>query len=213
MTGKFIVLEGIDGSGKSTVSQQLYQEFLNNNSKAVDRNSEAVLLCEPTKNGPYTKEIRNILGSEVSKKEDINITLKDLFLKDRLWNINNQVKPSLKEGKVVIQDRYYYSTAAYQGKNIAEVSEIIQQYRNIPEVINPDLVIFLEIDPEVALKRVSNRNKKIEIFEKIESLKRINQHYDFIWKEFGSFINCVKVNTDGSLPDIIDTIQHHIRVL
>jgi dTMP kinase len=101
-----------------------------------------------------------------------------LFQKDREENIRNNIKPSLLKKKVVILDRYYFSTIAYQGaKGISE-----QRIRDMNEafVVKPDLIFILDIDERNGLRRIANRKKKDKLFECEEYLAEVRKKF----KEF-----------------------------
>ena len=101
--GLFIVIEGIDGTGKSTQSKRLAEWFRS-------RGREVVLSREPT-DGPWGKKLReSATTGRLSAEEEL-----ECFLNDRREHVEMSIKPALAEGKVVILDRYYFSTMAYQG--------------------------------------------------------------------------------------------------
>ncbi|HDN83378.1 MAG TPA: dTMP kinase [Candidatus Altiarchaeales archaeon] len=155
----FIVLEGIDGSGKSTHSK-LLGDFLR------ERGYNVLLTSEPT-NGKIGMLIREILAGK--EKVDPK-TLALLFTADRYEHIEKEIEPALKENKIVISERYYHSTIAYQSAQGVEKEWLFQLNRF---AIKPDLVIVLDLKPEVALKRVKSR----EIFEKEGFLRKVREHY------------------------------------
>ncbi|HNH07452.1 MAG TPA: dTMP kinase, partial [Leptospiraceae bacterium] len=106
----FIVIEGIDGSGKSTLSKSLFSE--------LSRNMECCLFSEPTQFETGLK-IRKHLKGEISlSKAD----LISEFLEDRKLSIERNIQPSLSQGKNVILDRYFYSMAAYQSDSSTSAS-------------------------------------------------------------------------------------------
>ncbi|MFH1841540.1 MAG: dTMP kinase, partial [Candidatus Nealsonbacteria bacterium] len=103
LKGKFIVFEGLDGSGQTTQAN-LLKDFLE------EKGKEVVLTKEPTKNSEAGRRIREILD----EKEKLDpIDLQRLFIQDRREHLDNLIIPSLKEGKTVISDRYFFSTIAF----------------------------------------------------------------------------------------------------
>jgi len=162
----FIVFEGIDGSGKTTLSEMLYKFFLENGISSVKDQ-------EPT-DGQWGKKIRNLLKNEAANANE----LLELFIKDREDDVANTILPSMQSGKIIIMDRYYFSNAAYQGAMGISPDFIIEKNREkkFPE---PDRVYLIDIDPETALKRITNRNNgiKTEIFEKKYFLKKVRDIY------------------------------------
>ncbi|MFH0976456.1 MAG: dTMP kinase [Spirochaetota bacterium] len=161
----FILFEGIDGSGKTTLSELLFEFF---KKKGVP----AEFGHEPTE-GVYGKEIRSLLQKEHAGDAD---DLLKLFLLDREDDAKKNILPSLKAGKAIVMDRYYFSNAAYQGAMGISPESIITENRkrNFPE---PDRVYLVDIDPEVAVKRIAGRNNKTEIFEKKDFLKNVREIY------------------------------------
>ncbi len=178
--GVLIVFEGIDGAGKSTQAHLLLKEL---NSKRI----EAVYLREPSdsKWGRQIKEKALQAGSLTPEEELL------LFQKDRKENVRNNIKPALQKKNVVILDRYYYSTIAYQGaKGISE-----QRIREMNEsfVVQPDLVFILDIDEKKGLKRISNRKKKDMLFESPEYLENVR-------RRFKSFNGDNIIHVDATMP-------------
>ncbi len=157
--GKFIVLEGADGSGKSTHAR-LLSEHLKGCGMGV------VVTQEPTK-GFIGQAIRMILSGKIKVSPE---TLTLLFTADRAEHVDKVIKPALEEGKVVISDRYYYSTVAYQSVQGVNEQWISQLNSFVPD---PDLVIVLEVASEKALARMSHREK--EVFEVLNFQKKVQQ--------------------------------------
>lgn len=189
--GFFIVFEGLDGSGKTTQAA-LLKEFL------VKRGYDAILLREPTE-GPSGKKIKRLLSDGrkgVSPQEELN-----LFIEDRKENIDTNIIPAMKNNKVIIQDRYYFSTIAYQGALGIEPQQI--KTMNEAFAIKPDLVFYLEIKPGLGLKRIEvGRKEKRDAFEKEHYLVKVKEIFDSFNDPFIKKIN-------GSLP--LDSIQKDIN--
>lgn len=167
--GYFVVLEGIDGTGKSTLARALGEAI---QAKGI----EAVVSFEPTR-GPHGLEIRRLAteGREgVSAEEEIA-----LFVADRKEHLRDLVLPSLEAGKVVILDRYYYSTMAYQGAKGADPAAIEREHRSFaPE---PDLLIILELDVPTALERVqASRGDEPDHFEGKDYLGKVAEIFDTV---------------------------------
>ena len=189
--GFFIVFEGLDGSGKSTQAF-LLKEFL------CQEGYDAILLREPTE-GAWGKKIRDLLSNGrkgISPKEELN-----LFIEDRKENIKKNILPAMKENKIVVQDRYYFSSIAYQGAIGLKPQEI--RAMNEAFALKPDLVFYLEIKPALGLKRIeANRQGKRESFEKEPYLIKVKKIFDSFRDPFIKKIN-------GSLP--LDSIQKNIN--
>jgi len=157
--GKLIVLEGADGTGKSTHARLLSEHLL-------ARGYNTVITEEPTK-GEIGGFIRKILSG--SKKVSPE-TLALLFTADRAEHIENVIKPAIDSGKIVITDRYYYSTIAYQSvqglsqKWLSEINSF---------AVDPDIVIVLEIESQEALNRMNRETK--EVFEYLDFQKKVQK--------------------------------------
>ncbi|MDH5720435.1 MAG: dTMP kinase [Spirochaetia bacterium] len=175
---RFIVLEGIDGSGKSTLAENIKKHF--------SKNHFCIKLSEPTELNLWGRELRKILKSKASLNEKLSLKLRRLFKKDRLWDIKNRIKPALQENKIVILDRYYFSTAAYQGENQKEADEIMREYTEDNRILQPDCVLYLKIKPEYTLKRMAKRNEAEEIFEHKEALQKIFERYEYIVSNYAN---------------------------
>ena len=156
-----IAIEGIDGAGKTTLTKFLEKEL-------KKRGYDVITLKEPT-DSEYGKKIKEIL-----KTRNINpLKELELFIKDREYNVKNNVIPALKSGKIVLMDRYYYSTIAYQGALGIDVEYIKKLNEKFPK---PDLVIILDVKPEIGLQRIKNK-RKLDRFEDLEYLKRVREVY------------------------------------
>ena len=156
--GLFIVLEGIDGTGKSTQARRLGERF-------TAEGREVVLSREPT-DGPWGAKVRESGGSgRMSPQEEL-----ECFIKDRRQHVEELIAPSLAAGKVVILDRYYFSTMAYQGARGFDYDEIRRMNETFAPV--PDLLLILDLDVDRALQRIGARGDTANEFEKRESLQR-----------------------------------------
>src|SRR5512135_2316257 len=147
--GRLIVFEGIDGSGKTTQARSLLRRLRR-------RGHKAVFFREPTR-GRWGREIKRHArraGSLTPEEELL------LFVKDRRENVTRNLKPALAAGKVVVLDRYYFSTIAYQGAKGIDVRRIRRM--NEAFAIRPDLVIILDVDAAAGLARIAGRKSRDE---------------------------------------------------
>ena len=163
----FIVLEGIDGCGKTTQARLLY-EWLR------DEKYNVLLTAEPTDNriGQFIKEI--LSSEEILNPETLSL----LFTADRHEHIKQEIEPALKENKIVISERYYYSTIAYQAAQGVD-KEWLKEINSFAMKMKPDLTIFLDIKPELATPKIREKDKKFrEIMESAYKKYRDSQkHY------------------------------------
>jgi dTMP kinase len=161
----FFVFEGIDGSGKTTLSKLLLSILL-------DHGYEVVWYREPS-DSEWGTRIRDLSRNKESipPSEELN-----LFMLDREWDVKNNILPAMAENKIVILDRYYYSTACYQGARGLEGEEILRENkRRFPR---PNLVYLIDCDVKTALARISeNREFTAPLFEKEEFLTRVRNNY------------------------------------
>ena len=166
MRGRFIVFEGIDGAGKTTQAKLLAQ-------KLESLGKSVYLTAEPT-DLESGRELRKILGGE-KKKTDCELAL--LFTLDRIaHNIDKEkgINAMLDAGYNVICDRYYYSSLAYQGP-VTSYEWVKSLNLNCPDILHPDICIFLDLTPEQSLERISKGREKLEIFEKLATLTRVRE--------------------------------------
>ena len=168
-TGVFAVLEGIDGSGKSTTALELSRRL-------EERSLQTVVLREPTEKTDASREIRRILRTVQSVDAAVSRELLDLFLIDRLWDLKHQIIPALKAGKIVLLDRYFLSTAAYQSANTTDVQAIMLSYLGDDRIRMPDILIHLTLPVEAALMRLEER-RQLDVFETETRLNLIAHNY------------------------------------
>ena len=157
-----INLEGIDGCGKSTQSQFLMEKFESDNEKTI-------LLKEPT-NGKYGQMLWNMLSGKIEATTE---EILELFVLDRKEHVNKKIKPALNEGKIVLMDRYYYSTMAYQAAAGIDVSRIRKDNEFAPK---PDIVLIFDLPADLAMKRVRSHSVA-DVFEKEEHLEKVRKAY------------------------------------
>lgn len=155
--GFLVAIEGIDGAGKTTIAALLAQY-------CGERGILCLLSKEPT-GLSYGQQMRESAKSgRLSAEEEL-----DFFLKDRIEHHKRAVGPALEHGGIVILDRYYWSTAAYQGARGLSPGDICDM--NEAVVPKPDLVLLLDVAPEVGLGRIRSRGDTPNDFEKLDALK------------------------------------------
>lgn len=165
--GKFIVLEGIDGSGKSTHAVLLKERL-------EQEGYRVFLTCEPTE-GEAGRLLRRCLTGEADLPEQ---AIAGLFMTDRIDHILNAetgLLSHLAKGEIVLCDRYYFSSFAYNSL-YAPMDWVIAINRIARETLRPDLTVFLDILPESFLSRIESRGKK-ERYEKADLLRRVRENY------------------------------------
>lgn len=185
----FIAFEGIDGSGKST-----QVTLLADNLKKAGH--QVYVTAEPTDN-PTGLLIRNIFSH---KMEADHRTLAGLFVADRLdhlLNKKNGILKKLDEGYTVITDRYYFSSYAYQGTHMP-MDWVIEANSLSAGLLRPDLNVYIDLEPEISIQRLSRGRNSTELYETMDNLKNVREKY------FESFHRLrLKENifiTDGNRP-------------
>jgi dTMP kinase len=168
--GFLVAIEGIDGSGKTTQAR-LLARFCSENRLSH------VLSKEPTR-GKYGELIRDsAIRGRLSVEEEI-----DILLKDRREHVENVINPALRGEKIVILDRYYFSTAAYQGAHGADPEFILGTSEAFAP--QPDLLIVLDIPPGTGLERIRERGDEPNKFESVESLERARAIFNCIDRSY-----------------------------
>jgi len=157
-----INLEGIDGCGKSTQCKLLMEKF-------QKENENVVILKEPT-DGKYGKKLWEMLKGQ---REATTEEILDLFVKDRREHVNEKIKPALDDGKIVLMDRYYYSTIAYQAAAGIDVERIRKDNEFAPK---PDIVLIFDLPVDLAMERVRGHSVA-DAFEKEEHLEKVREAY------------------------------------
>ncbi len=194
---KFIVFEGIDGSGKSTISNLLFEK-LNSQFGNIYRTSE------PT-DSPVGSVIRNILNKRIISDEK---TIGALFLADRLDHIQNPVSGILHyldKGINVICDRYYYSSYAYHVPSFS-MDWLINANKICADLLRPDIVFFLDISVEESMKRLHKSRQFHDLFETKEKMSQVRENYIRAIKREGEKDNVVIIDGHKSVKEIIDEV-------
>lgn len=159
--GILIVFEGIDGSGKST---QLRRTAALLRARGLD----ILETGEPTK-GLWGRKIREMARTTDRVPRETELAW---FIKDRREHMRDVVGPALAAGRVVLCDRSYFSTVAYQGARGFDPATLLADSQ--AEFGRPDLVLFFDIDPEDGLARVAARGGEVEpVFEELNYLERV----------------------------------------
>ena len=162
MIGVLVNLEGIDGCGKSTQSTLLLE-------KLEGEGEKVIILKEPTKR-PHGQKLWDMLHG---KRKATNEEILELFVLDRKQHVEEKIEPALDSGAVVLMDRYYYSSMAYQVAGGIDVEEIREKHEFAPK---PDVVLIFDLPVSVALERVKGHSDADE-FEKEEHLEKVREAY------------------------------------
>lgn len=202
--GKFIVFEGIDGSGKS--SQVLILK------KRLEADGYKVhTTFEPTDN-PIGTMIRGVLKGEESAD---NRTIAALFAADRLHHLLNEqdgILKKLNEGYIVLCDRYYFSSYAYHSVHM-DMDWVIEINKKSAELLRPDLNIFIDVSPEMAMQRIQKNRTATELYETMDMLKNVCSNYQIAFEKMKNTEKIIRITGDDTLEAIGDVIQKEVSLL
>ncbi|MFH2028863.1 MAG: dTMP kinase [Nanoarchaeota archaeon] len=200
MKSIFIVLDGLDGSGKGEMTKRL-------NDYLAKKGLKVLVTREPT-DGKYGKEIRNILRQEKDPRSGAEKCL-DLFVKDRKEHLVQDIEPFLKEENgVVICDRYYYSTIAFQQTQGIDVEDLIIKNMGFR---TPDIAFILDLPVEMALERIDKRGEAKEKFEEISFMKELRQNFLNLKKSIADNINIIDASKTKDV--VFDQIKKELDKL
>ena len=204
--GKLIVLEGLDASGKTTQVKLLAEEL-------IKRGKKIYLTKNPTREGEIGNLIHRILQREVKIPP---VAIQYLYTADRETQ-QEEIKEHLKNGEIVIMDRYFWSSVPYgladlkdlslekDAKIIAVAQSLLSQYHKF---IIPDYTFYLSIGVDEAMQRLGKMSKIKEIYEEKEVIERVKMGYDWLLKEFKNEITVI--NGEQDMNRITEEILNHI---
>jgi len=158
--GAFICIEGIDGSGKTTQARRLVKNLRR-------RGVDAVYTTEPT-SGRVGKLIRRYV---LDRKKRVPIIVEALlFAADRVEHVETEIKPALDKGKVVVCDRYVYSTLAYQGAAGLDLEWIghINKF-----ALKPNIALFIDTPVDVVVKRLKRKKTVMETSQNLQKVRKV----------------------------------------
>jgi len=193
--GLLIAVEGIDGAGKTTVAATLAQWC-----------GERGMLCALSKEPTSLRSGLRLRESAASGRLTLEQEL-ELFHQDREEHAARSIRPALEECAIVILDRYYWSTAAYQGARGADVGAVLEfNEQNFPV---PDLVLLLDLPVESGQRRIRVRGDQPNAFELAESLEKARQ----IFLDLPAKSSARSIKVDASRPwrDVSKECLHHFQ--
>jgi dTMP kinase len=192
----FIVFEGIDGSGKTTLSKKLAEFLLSKGIKAVWTRE------------PYSETIRELLKTkELSPWGETY-----LFLADRDLHLRELVKPFLEKGFAVVSDRFYLSTLAYQGFGRGlDLGRLREMNDFVTGGFKPDLTFVLDLEPEEALKRIKKSGRKTDRFEDSEFLRRVREGFLKLAEEEGAVVLDASKSFFELFGEVLEVIDRLFR--
>lgn len=200
--GKFIVFEGIDGSGKSTqirlLSERLKKEGF-----------PCYTTMEPT-DGPIGSLIHQIM---IGRMKTDNKVIASLFAADRLDHLLNETDglvAKIEAGTIVISDRYYLSSYAYHSVDMP-MEQVIAMNAPSKDMLRPELHIFVDIDPDTAVARIAANRQHTELFEKKSRLAKTRECYMNVIKKLQDEENIVIIDGTQSIEEIAEEVWLNVK--
>ena len=193
---KFIVFEGIDGCGKGTQLNKV-ASYLFKKSKEID----LYITREPTRD---FKQIREKLAKDTDAKSTPE-WYAEMFVKDRINHINNYIQPALNNNKLVLCDRYKYSTLAYQHTQGMDIKQLQEMHKGL---LIPDLTFIFDCPAEIAFER-RKADGATEVFDKdIKFQEELRQNYLKLKDD-----NIIIIDATKSIEQVYQEIIKHIDAL
>lgn len=205
--GRYIAIEGIDGSGKTTQVEKLAGYF-------KKQGKEVVKTREPRKVGLVGDIVQQLL---TGKLHIPSVGLQYLFSTDRVLHHEEVIEPALKEGKIVISDRCFWSAVVYGildrvGEYDREAADFLLISQSIlsmyHQFIVPDYTFLLKVTLDSAIARIHEKDDVKEIYEDKEKLRKVNEGYDWLAKEFPDEITVV--DAEGSVEEVTQRLVSSI---
>lgn len=201
--GKFIVFDGLDGSGKGVQAKKLHNYLFDK-----DKKNHVLLTREPYYS-EYYEEIRKILKESKNPRDNAE-RLAELFVADRKEHIKI-LKPDLKEGVHVVCDRYKYSTLAYQQTQGVPLEKLIKMHDG---VLIPDLILIVDVPAEVAMKRIAEdagREYK-EVFEDLAFQEQLRKNFLALPKQFPEE-RIIVIDGNRSVLEVFESVKQEVDKL
>lgn len=198
--GKFIVFEGGDGSGKSTILDMVYEYLIQSNIDCIKTREPGGI--------KISEDIREIILDTKNTKMDSR-TEALLYAAARRQHLVEKVIPEINKGTIVLCDRFIYSSLAYQGyaRNIG-IDDIYQINKFAVDEYMPDLNILFDLSPEIGLERI-NKNKSREInrldLEKMDFHNKVRNGYLKLYEENKD--KFIKVNAEKSIEEVFNDVK------
>ena len=198
MMPRFIVLEGLDGSGKSTQIGLL------------SRHMSGLGLAHITTREPSDGVIGTLVRKSLSHNPLQNETLALLFAADRYQHVHDVVNPALSQGKHVLCDRYYYSNLTYQANEPESVARIMSYNQVVMANHQPDAVFFLDVCPEECMRRISERSQETALYENLTRLQDDRERFLRAFGIMNDNVTILDCNTTSE-SQIFEQLWLHIE--
>ncbi len=198
--GKFIAFEGGEGSGKSTILEMVYNYLIENNIDCIKTREPGGI--------KISEDIRNIILDKNNTQMDAK-TEALLYAAARRQHLVEKVIKELEKGKIVLCDRFLYSSLAYQGyARGLGIEEIYNINKFAIDEYMPDLNLFFDVSPEVGLARI-NRNKDREVnrldLEKMDFHHKVREGYTKLYEANKEFF--IKIDAEKSIDEVFESVK------
>jgi dTMP kinase len=207
MSGKFIVFDGLPGSGKGTMIKKTF-EYLYDKSKDFDN----ILLTDEPTNGPYGKKVRELFKIQKSP-DDLKEEIFKAFVDDRDWHIKEIIKPLLAKNFLIIGDRYKYSSIVYQTAQGNDFEKVFNAHKDFH---SPDLIFILDLPPSVGKERMntdsSTKRRETDNFREVEFISKLREGYINLPKQLPNE-NIKIIDASKSKEEVFNQIKKHLDEL
>lgn len=195
--GRFVVFEGIDGAGKTTQVELLSRRL-------ASEGTPVFSTCEPT-DGPVGRLIRQMLSGALPADQR---TIASLFAADRTEHLTDPetgIRKMVETGTVVVCDRYYFSSYAYHSRYM-DMEWVIQANRLNADILKPDITLFIDVDPQICLKRLQTTRKHLEIYEKIDIMTQVRANYLAAFHRLDNQERVAVIDGNDSVQNIAEAV-------
>jgi dTMP kinase len=197
-SGQFIVFEGLDGAGGQTQTELLYN-YLNKN--------RAKKLSYPD----YKSPVGEIIHQYLHRAYDLSVETQFLLYSTDFVKDAEKIRKWRKEGKIIISDRYFSSTIAYQGQRGFNIKKALK-FAEIFSLPKPDLIVYLKVSPEISIKRKYHEKRSLDRNEKDKIfLSQLANFYEKLIKNsvFGKW-----AIVDGEKPirEVFEEVKKYIKL-
>lgn len=217
--GKLIVLDALDGAGKETQTKELLE-------KMYQKGEDVIAITFPNYSSPSSYGVQQILQGKLLVDDPYQVS--SIYSNDRLLSMNSYIKSLdttlmefYNEGGTIIADRYTTSNMFYQTENMSEyeldeyMKWLINQEYNILKLPKPDLVLFLDVPPDIAIDNVIKRNMAMDIYENEDKLRNVYNNIPRLIKYIDNFekIECTVNNSMRSVNEISEIIIGKVEAM
>lgn len=198
--GLLITVCGLDGCGKTTMLTRLIAD--------LEKENEVLITKQPTNEVRESKIFRNFMDSPSHEAYDYR-SLSLLAASDRLQHVSKVIEPAMKEGKIVVSDRYFYSCLANLRARGFKQDQWI--YEIAESVVKPDISFFFDVPVETAVARVRNRPEEKERYIDMELQYKLRQEYEDICKANGGILISTEQTEEACYEQVKKKVMELLR--